>query len=292
MPERGAEWWERTFKAGLALGTEYILKVDPDTRFNRPIASWPEFDCFGTVTCLGSDREHVQGGVQGFRRGAVERIVASGLCLNPRFREVAFWAWDPGMVREWTRTGYLSTDQTLRVLLLELGLTWGDWPEVVSWFGAAPQDWANYAISHAHKWQKLAAAPWMDGREMAVIEKLLTPDARVLEFGAGGSTLWLAARTREVHSVEHEEEWVNKLSIALPGNVTVHWRQPAFAHRRYEPAKPGQFTEYVGVPEELAMMFDVCLVDGRARVECALAAARWLKPGGWLFFHDWFPRQR
>jgi hypothetical protein len=39
-------------------------------------------------------------------------------------------------------------------------------------------------------------------------------------------------------------------------------------------------------------MFDVCLVDGRARIECALAAAQWLKPRGWLLFHDWFPRSR
>ena len=173
-----------------------------------------------------------------------------------------------------------------------MGLTWGDWPEVKSFFGTAPQDWANYAISHAHKWQKGEAAPWMDPREMAVLEKLLTRDARVLEFGAGGSTLWLAARTREVHSVEHEKEWANKIAATVPENVTVHWRQPAFAHRRYEPAQPGQFAGYIAVPRQLGVMFDVCLVDGRARIECALAAAPWLKPGGWLLFHDWFPRLR
>jgi len=132
----------------------------------------------------------------------------------------------------------------------------------------------------------------MDARETATIERLLTSDARVLEFGAGGSTLWLAARTREVHSVEHEQEWVNKITVVQPKNVTVHWRQPAFAHRNHEPAKPGQFSEYISVPEQLGVMFDVCLVDGRARIECALAAARWLKTRGWLLFHDWFPRAR
>ncbi len=130
-PMRGAEWWERTFQAGLAMGTEYILKVDPDTRFNRAIAEWPEWDCFGTVACAGSEREHVQGGVQGFRRSAVEQIVTSGICRDERFLEVAFWAWDKGMVGEWIRTGYLSTDQTLRVILLELGIQWGGWSEVV-----------------------------------------------------------------------------------------------------------------------------------------------------------------
>lgn len=153
IPERGAEWWQRAFEAGLALGTPHVLKVDPDTGFNRPIASWPEFDCFGTVACRGSDREHVQGGVQGFRRSAVERIAASGFCRDARFHEVAFWAWDKAQVQNWTKARYLSTDQTLRVILMELGLTWGSWAEVKSWFNATPPDWANFAISHSHKWQ-------------------------------------------------------------------------------------------------------------------------------------------
>ena len=154
-PERGAEWWQRTFEAGLEFGTPYVLKVDPDTRFNRPIASWPEFECFGTVIDAGTSREHIQGGVQGFRRTAVERIVASGICLRPEFRDVAFWSWDPASTEEWRRGGYLSTDQTLRRILLELDLAWGSWPEVISSFLATPPDADGYAISHAHKWMQL-----------------------------------------------------------------------------------------------------------------------------------------
>lgn len=30
----------------------------------------------------------------------------------------------------------------------------------------------------------------------------------------------------------------------------------------------------------------------RARVDAALRAARWPRPGGWLFFHDWSAQQR
>lgn len=154
-PERGAEWWQRTLEAGLAFGTPYFLKMDPDASFNRPIAQWPEFDCFGTVNCLGSDREHVQGGVQGFRRTAAEKIVGSGICLRPEFREVEYWAWDKAAIPGWKKARYLSTDMTLRRILIESGIQWGDWPEVKSWFDSKPPDYAKYAVSHAHKWMEL-----------------------------------------------------------------------------------------------------------------------------------------
>lgn len=154
-PEHGAKWWQRTFEAGLALETPYVLKIDPDTSFNRPITSWPAFDCFGTVIWPDTDREHVQGGVQGFRRSAVERIVASGICLRPEFREVESWAWDASQIAEWKRDGYLSTDQTLRRILLALEISWGPWPDVISWYLHTPPDAARHAISHAHKWMQL-----------------------------------------------------------------------------------------------------------------------------------------
>lgn len=156
IPVRGAEWWQRTFLAGLAMETQHVIKIDPDTSFNRTIASWPDFDCFGTVACRGSNREHVQGGVQGFQRSAIEKIVASGICLKPEFRDVEYWAWDRSSVPLLKRTKYLSTDQTLRRILLELKLQWGSWSEVRSLFGHAPQNPQKYAISHAHKWISLA----------------------------------------------------------------------------------------------------------------------------------------
>lgn len=134
--------------------------------------------------------------------------------------------------------------------------------------------------------------PWMDARELAVMERLLKREDRMLEFGAGGSTAWLAGRVRELYSVEHNEEWVGRIIDSLPENVTLHLCPPVFPHKGFEPALPGQFVEYVRTPECLGVVFDACLVDGRSRIECALAAAPWIKSGGLLFFHDWFPRLR
>ncbi len=134
--------------------------------------------------------------------------------------------------------------------------------------------------------------PWMGREELAVLERLLACSDSVLEFGAGGSTLWLAGRVREVHSVEHDPSWVENIRTAAPPNVTLHLRLPSFPSPAGRPTEPGQYADYANTPDLLEKIFDACLVDGRARIECSLAAARWLKPDGWLFFHDWFPRKR
>lgn len=149
--DAGARWWQRAFEAGLALGTRHILKVDPDTRFNRPARYWPEEDCFGYHLGPGMIGEHLQGGVQGFQRSAVGRIVESGICLRDEFKKVAYWTFHEGEGEGFERDGYLSTDRLLMRILNELKMSRTYWTEVVSHWGPAPADAERYAISHAHK---------------------------------------------------------------------------------------------------------------------------------------------
>jgi hypothetical protein len=136
------------------------------------------------------------------------------------------------------------------------------------------------------------AKPWMHKDEISILASLLHQDDCVLEFGSGNSTLWLAKRVREVHAVEHDQEWAARMTASAPHNVTLHWRRPAFPHHSGTPAQSGQFVDYLQVPSLLGRTFDACLVDGRARIESAMSAANWLKTGAWLFFHDWFRRPR
>jgi predicted O-methyltransferase YrrM len=44
---------------------------------------------------------------------------------------------------------------------------------------------------------------------------------RVLEFGSGGSTMWLAQRTAEVVSIENSSEWAEEIARRLPANARV-----------------------------------------------------------------------
>ena len=124
------------------------------------------------------------------------------------------------------------------------------------------------------------AGPWMGRAELAVLERLLARGDAVLEFGAGGSTLWLAERVREVHSVEHDPAWAEKIRAAAPPNVTLHLRLPAFPSPAGTPAAPGQYADYTRAPEVLGRVFDACLVEAfssgpfRREAQCADGSQR------------------
>jgi hypothetical protein len=48
---------------------------------------------------------------------------------------------------------------------------------------------------------------------------------------------------------------------------------------------------YVAYPSLLGISFDIILVAGRWRMECAMLARRLLEPAGIVLFHDWKHRR-
>ena len=60
------------------------------------------------------------------------------------------------------------------------------------------------------------------------------------------------------------------------------------------PHLPKELASYIAAPgEEIdAGSVDLVFVDGRQRINCALAAAKLLKKGGYLMIHDFWPRFR
>ena len=53
-------------------------------------------------------------------------------------------------------------------------------------------------------------APWWPLAVIPVIERHLSKDSNVIEFGSGSSTIWLAKRARCVVSLEDDELWHRK----------------------------------------------------------------------------------
>src|SRR5438874_4881676 len=72
--------------------------------------------------------------------------------------------------------------------------------------------------------------PWMPYRAARALNRIITREMRVLEFGSGGSTVWLARRAGSVHSIEHEIAWYEQMSDQLRKhrltNVTYELRDP------------------------------------------------------------------
>lgn len=65
--------------------------------------------------------------------------------------------------------------------------------------------------------------PWLSEQAIEYFSNLLTKEMDVIEFGAGGSTLWLAERVKSVTSYENDADWIAVLRKNKPENVTLHF---------------------------------------------------------------------
>ncbi len=110
--------------------------------------------------------------------------------------------------------------------------------------------------------------PWMNYAAIDLLARRVRPDMSVFEYGCGHSTLWWAARVREVIACDHDGAWVERIRPRAPANVTL---------RHVALDRDGEYCRVVaGYPGR----FDVVVLDGRDRVNCARHAPTGLRPGG------------
>ncbi|GAA1922742.1 class I SAM-dependent methyltransferase [Nocardioides hwasunensis] len=117
------------------------------------------------------------------------------------------------------------------------------------------------------------------------------PGARVFEWGSGASTLWLAARSGSVHSVEHHAGWAQVLAPRLPAHVDLRIVEPVTTDAPLvASAKPGHdrmdFADYVAAIDDVPGEFDLVVIDGRAREACLARAVERVAPGGVIVFDN------
>jgi predicted O-methyltransferase YrrM len=119
--------------------------------------------------------------------------------------------------------------------------------------------------------------PFLSQDAIDFLATLIRPGLRVFEWGAGGSTIWLAQHGVELTSIEHSQEWVALVETILKElGLTVDLQ--------LIDTKQGT-DSYVNVigefPDEY---FDLILSDGvdESRFFAPKAAVPKLKPGGWM----------
>ena len=128
-----------------------------------------------------------------------------------------------------------------------------------------------------HKPGAIARVPLLTEAATLLFDSLVT-GADVWEFGAGGSTLWLAARAHYLESVDDNADWHAAVTEALldagyPG-VQVH------------------LTATADLPAAIdgRGLWDVVWVDcftNRERARSIRNGAPHVKPGGWLVADDY-----
>jgi len=115
---------------------------------------------------------------------------------------------------------------------------------------------------------------WYTYAALQFLESRLRPEMEVFEYGAGNSTLWWATRVVFVASVESDPNWVAVLTPRLPSNVDLRW-EPLTENGAYSRSAM-----------ERKRQFDIIVIDGFDRNNCALNSLAMLKPNGVLVWDN------
>ena len=119
-----------------------------------------------------------------------------------------------------------------------------------------------------------APIPLLTYPAIAFLKRRVEPATSVFEYGSGSSTLWWAGRVKHVESVEHDAGWYQRIRAAAPENVKLH----------LVPLVPAG--DYAAVILEYESAFDLVIIDGRERVQCAKNSLRALRPDGAIVWDD------
>ena len=136
--------------------------------------------------------------------------------------------------------------------------------------------------------------PWITFEAREWLQSYLTKEKKVFEWGTGGSTLFLARRSKALVSLEHDSGWHKKIGDVLKNkgisNCQYLLKEPCPGNE-YLSSSPRyrgmSFKEYCAAidsyPDEF---FDLVLIDGRARNFCIPRAIKKIRPQGFLLLDD------
>jgi hypothetical protein len=162
------------------------------------------------------------------------------------------------------------------------------------------QRFRHWLVSLTRVHDSLAIAeldvPWWTYAAIDVVDAWLEArprPIRVFEFGSGASTLWLARRVDEVHTVEHHAGFAARMrpEFAAHPHVTLHQVEARWSTRPGVPSgKAGHegldFADYVTAINRVGGRFDLIVIDGRARAACLRAAIPHLVADGLLVYDN------
>lgn len=115
--------------------------------------------------------------------------------------------------------------------------------------------------------------PWYTYPAIEYLSQFDVTDKDVFEFGCGNSSLFWADRARLVTSIEDNPDWLAKWqkSFNRP-NLDIRWRDEGEGY-------------YNAIFED-SKKYDIIVVDGKRRADCARTALKALNQGGIIILDD------
>lgn len=116
--------------------------------------------------------------------------------------------------------------------------------------------------------------PWINYPIIKILERRLTKNLELFEFGSGYSTPFYARLTKHVTSVEYSDVWLQIVQGIVPENVTL-------IHK--EKDVDGEYCRAIRSAGE---RYDVVVVDGPDRVNCIKQCIESLTSTGVILLDD------
>ena len=132
------------------------------------------------------------------------------------------------------------------------------------WFKSV---WKEYGVD-----AKGNPLPWITYPIISFLEPRLEKNMSVFEYGSGSSTAWWSKFVDTVTSIEYDEKWFHRVKKSAPENAEIKF------------VKLGD--NYPKAISQEKKKFDVVLVAGRIRVECAANSVKYLRKGGVIIWDN------
>ena len=116
--------------------------------------------------------------------------------------------------------------------------------------------------------------PWMTYSSISFLEKRINSNMTVFEYSCGNSTLWWANRVKKLISCEHDRSWYDRMIKLIPRNVELHQIDLEYG---------GAYCRKVS---EYPQAFDIIVIDGRDRNNCAKNCLNALKKNGVIIWDN------
>ena len=115
--------------------------------------------------------------------------------------------------------------------------------------------------------------PWYTYPAIEYLSQFDYSGKRVFEYGCGSSSLFWAKRAEKVVTIEDDPKWFAK------------WRE-TFNYPNLTVCRRDEGEAYFNAIFESSEAYDVIVIDGKCRADCAAAAIRKLAPGGLIILDD------
>jgi hypothetical protein len=149
---------------------------------------------------------------------------------------------------------------------------------------------------------KIDKIPWITFSAIEWLGDNLKQNMIVFEWGSGGSTFFLSQKVKRIVSVEHNKEWYIKVKNRIKEenifNCTYVLITPDFPNRNIELDQINyktkaenlshlNFESYCKIIDSYDNeLFDLIIIDGRARNSCIFHSIAKLRRGGYLLLDN------